>query len=190
MLGAFEKGFKDADTSVGLQKVSTSSACLLTCFQVRISALEAFAAFFRNVPKKAQKKYTPLIPELLNILPGIKEAQDSDDLSKALSALMDLAGYAPKMFQPMFNNLVRFCIAVVQDKELDDIPRQNALELMATFADCSPNMCKKDPLYAQDMVMQCLSLMTDVGMEDDDAAEWNAEDNVRIRRLNTHQVSC
>lgn len=91
---------------------------------------------------------------------------------------MDLAGYAPKMFQPMFNNLVRFCIAVVQDKELDDIPRQNALELMATFADCAPNMCKKDPLYAQDMVMQCLSLMTDVGTEDEDASEWNAEDNV------------
>jgi hypothetical protein len=28
------------------------------------------------------------------------------------------------------------------------------------------------------MITQCLSLMTDIGMDDDDAAEWNASDDV------------
>ena len=84
------------------------------------------------------------------------------------------------MFKPLFHNLVTFCITVIQDKELDDGPRQNALELMATFADNHPAMCKKDENFTKDMVTQCLSFMTDVGLDDEDAAEWNASDDVSL----------
>ena len=82
------------------------------------------------------------------------------------------------MFKPLFHNLVEFSISVIQDKELNDQARQNALELMATFADYAPTMVKKDPSYTTDMITQCLSLMTDIGIDDDDAAEWNASDDV------------
>lgn len=119
-----------------------------------------------------------LIPEILNILPPIKESQDSDNLTSALMPLIELAEVAPKMFKPLFSNLVTFSITVIQDKELDDQTRQNALELMATFADYAPQMCKKDPQYTSEMVTQCLSLMTDVGVDDDDASEWNASEDV------------
>jgi|SRR5687768_4947247 hypothetical protein len=140
--------------------------------------MDAFAAFFEITPKKAQTKYHGLIPDILNILPPIKDSQDSEDLSKALLALVGLAGVSPKMFKSMFNNLVQFSISVVQDKELDDVCRQNALELMATFADYAPSMCRKDPSYTNDMITQCLSLMTDLGEDDDDAAEWLSLDDV------------
>jgi hypothetical protein len=40
-------------------------------------------------------------------------------------------------------------------------------------------LCKKDPTYTYDMITQCLSLMTDIGVDDDNAAEWNASDDVR-----------
>jgi hypothetical protein len=140
--------------------------------------MEAFAAFFRSLSKKNQTKYYNLLPEVLNILPPIKESNDSDDLSKALVALIDLAEGSPKMFKPVFNTLVQFSISVIQDKELNDLCRQNALELMATFADYSPSMCKKDPNYTTDMITQCLSLMTDLGEDDEDAAEWLSADDV------------
>jgi hypothetical protein len=140
--------------------------------------MEAFASFFRSLSKKSQAKYYALIPEVLNILPPIKQSQESEELTKALVALIDLAEVAPKMFKPLFQNLVSFSISVVQDKELTDQARQNALELMATFADYAPAMCKKDPTYTNDMITQCLSLMTDIGADDDDAAEWNASDDV------------
>lgn len=140
--------------------------------------MEAFASFFRSITKKSQNKYYALLPEVLNILPPIKESGDSDDLTKALISLIDLAEIAPKMFKPLFSNLVAFSISVLQDKELDDQARQNALELMATFADYAPAMCRKDPSYTTDMITQCLSLMTDIGEDDDDAAEWNASDDV------------
>ena len=140
--------------------------------------MEAFAAFFRSLNKKSQIKYYALLPEVLNVLPPIKESHDSDDLSKALVALIDLAETSPKMFKHIFNNVVAFSISVVQDKELSDLCRQNALELMATFADYAPSMCRKDPNYTTDMITQCLSLMTDLGEDDDDAAEWLASDDV------------
>jgi hypothetical protein len=141
--------------------------------------MEAFASFFRSLTKKSQQKYYALIPEVLNILPPIKESQESEELMKALIALIDLAEVAPKMFKPLFHNLVAFSISVIQDKELSDLARQNALELMATFADYAPALCRKDPTYTNDMITQCLSLMTDIGADDDDAAEWNASDDVR-----------
>ncbi|KAF4453727.1 putative beta karyopherin [Fusarium austroafricanum] len=159
VLQAFQKGFKDE------------------AVMVRLAAMEAFASFFRTISKKEQAKYYALIPDVLNILPPIKDSQDSDDLSKALLALIDLAESAPKMFKPLFSNLVQFSISVVQDKELENICRQNALELMATFADYAPSVCRKDPSYTNDMITQCLSLMTDLGEDDDDASEWMASDD-------------
>ncbi|KAF2144507.1 uncharacterized protein K452DRAFT_223047 [Aplosporella prunicola CBS 121167] len=171
VLGAFTRGFKDDSISV------------------RIAAMEAFASFFRSINKKSQQKYYALIGEILNILPPIKEANDSDQLSKALVALIDLAEIAPKMFKAVFNALVNFSITVIQDKELDDQARQNALELMATFADCSPQMCRKDPNYTPDMVTQCLSLMTDVGIDDEDAEEWNASEDLDIDENDLNHVA-
>lgn len=146
--------------------------------QVRLAAMEAFASFFRSLTKKRQQKYFPLVPEVLNILPPIKEKRDGDELSKALVALIDLAEAAPKMFKPLFANLVQFSISVIQDKDLNDICRQNALELMATFADYAPSMCKKDPSFTNDMITQCLSLMTDLG-DEDDVQDWLDADDVR-----------
>jgi importin-5 len=142
--------------------------------------MEAFASFFRNLSKKHQSKYYPLIPDVLNVLPPVKESHESENLSKALLALIDLAETAPKMFKPLFRNLVVFSISVIQDKELDNMCRQNALELMATFADYAPSMCRKDVSYTNDMITQCLSLMTDLGEDDDDAAEWLTSDDVSV----------
>jgi hypothetical protein len=150
----------------------------LTSTQVRIAAVEAFASFFRSITKKTQSNYYTLIPEILNILPPIKDSGDAELLTKALISLIDLAEVAPKMFKPLFNSLVQFSISVIQDKELGETARQNALELMATFADNAPQMCKKDPNFTNDMVTQCLSLMTDVGADDDDAEEWNVSEDL------------
>ncbi|KAH7138026.1 armadillo-type protein [Dendryphion nanum] len=168
---AFKGGFTDSDTSV------------------RISAVEAFASFFRSIKKKNQMKYYSLVPDVLNILPPIKESGDGEELTKALISLIDLAEVAPKMFKPLFNNLVQFSVSVIQDKELDETPRQNALELMATFADAAPQMCRKDPNYTSDMVTQCLSLMTDVGQDDEDAEEWNATEDLDADESDSNHVA-
>ncbi|ODM23487.1 hypothetical protein SI65_01076 [Aspergillus cristatus] len=171
VLGVFGKGFKDDNPSV------------------RIAAMEAFAAFFRSISKKSQPKFFPLMPDLLNVLPPLKESQDSDELSSSFVALIELAEICPKMFKGMFNNLLKFSVSVIADKELSDQARQNALELMATFADYAPNTCKKDPEFAQEMVTQCLSLMTDIGIDDDDAEEWNTSEDLDLEESDLNHVA-
>ncbi len=93
------------------------------------------------------------------------------------------------MFKGLFNSLVKFSISVIQEKDLGDQTRQNALELMATFADYAPAMCKKDPNFTADMVTQCLSLMTDIGIEDDDAADWNAQEDLDMEESDLNHVA-
>ncbi|KAA8566653.1 hypothetical protein EYC84_009191 [Monilinia fructicola] len=155
VLTAFKGGFQDNET------------------EVRLAAMEAFASFFSSLGKKSQLKYYALIPEVLSILPPLKEAQDSEGLTTALISLMNLAEVAPKMFKPLFHNLLV----------------KNALELMATFADYAPAMVKKDPSFVTDMITQCLSLMTDIGIDDDDAAEWNASDDMDPEESDLNHVA-
>ncbi|KAL9130916.1 MAG: hypothetical protein Q9217_001019 [Psora testacea] len=171
VLAAFTKGFKDVDIAV------------------RIAAMEAFSSLFAVVNKRVQKKYYSLVPELLNILPPLKDSGDSDNLSKALVALIELAEEAPMMFKHLFHNLVQFSISVIADKDLGDQTRQNALELMGTFADYAGPLCKKDPSYTSDMVTQCLSLMTDVGQDDDDAGAWNATEDLDVEESDLNHVA-
>lgn len=142
--------------------------------------MEAFTSFIREIPKKRQKGFLRLIPDMLNVLPSLKDAADEENLSNGFTVLIDLSEVNPQIFKQHFNNLVKFSLSVVADKELSEQVRQNALELMATFCDCAPSMCKKDPTYAPEMVTQCLSLMTDVGNdEEDDQTEWRTSEEVR-----------
>ncbi len=151
--------------------------------------MEAFSQFFISVQKKAQKKYYALVPEILNILPPLKESGDSENLTKALMSLTELAEEAPMMFKHLFHSLVQFSMSVIADKELGDMTRQNALELMGTFADYASALCKKDPSYTSEMVTQCLSLMTDVGADDDDASEWNASEDLDVEESDLNHVA-
>ncbi|RYC60014.1 hypothetical protein CHU98_g6192 [Xylaria longipes] len=126
VIDAFGRGFKDNSVAV------------------QLAAMEAFASFFRNLTKKTQPKYFSLLPDVLNILPPIKDSHDSDDLSKALLALIELAETSPKMFKPLFHNLVMF---------------------------------------------SCLSLMTDLGEDDDDAAEWLSNDDLDSEESDLNHVA-
>lgn len=123
------------------------------------------------------------------MLPPLKDTNDQDNLSKAFVSLIELAEAAPKMFKPLFPNLRQFSISVIQDKEVEDQVRQNALELMATFAEFAPSMCKKDASFASDMVTQCLSLMTDIGIDDEDASEWNAQEDLDAEESDLNHVA-
>nr|POE64848.1 importin subunit beta-3 [Quercus suber] len=171
VLSVFQRGIRDDDSTV------------------RLATMGAFSSFFQSLQKKAQPKYYALIPDILNTLIPLKESGDSELLTKALMAVIELAEVASKMFKNVFGDLVQLCISMVQDKELDDQARQNALELMATFADYNANMCKKDPNYTNDMVTQCLSLMTDVGIDDDDAEDWNANEDMDYDESDSNHVA-
>ncbi|CAN6614779.1 importin subunit beta-3 [Trichomonascus vanleenenianus] len=157
---AFQAGFADADEVV------------------RIAAVTAFTSFFEQLKKPAWPTLQQLLPQLLEVMMPLRQQNKGYELSSVLESVIDLAELAPKMFKPMFKHLIDFCVDVAKDKESDIKARLSALELATTFVDEAPNMCKREPSYAESMVMLCLQMMTEVGEDDDDAAEWNNEDDV------------
>ncbi|ODQ77120.1 hypothetical protein BABINDRAFT_163848 [Babjeviella inositovora NRRL Y-12698] len=144
---------------------------------VRIAACTAFVAFFQNLPKKAWPALSPLLPNLLNSLPKFLQSGEENALASVLESLIELVELAPKMFQPLFSSIIEFCGMVSKNKELDAAARMAALELLTTFSETSPKMCQKEPSYTASMVVQCLSLMTEVCIDDDEAADWAAADD-------------
>lgn len=144
---------------------------------VRIAACTAFVAFFQNLPKKSWPTVESLLPNLLNSLPRLLQNNKDTALAAVLESLIELVELAPKMFKNMFETIIQFCSAVAKNKDLDSSARLAALELLTTFSESSPNMCKRQPEYTQAIVVITLSVMTEVCIDDDDAAEWNNADN-------------
>lgn len=171
VLGVFRKGLQDDDVNV------------------RIAAMSAFSQFFQSLTKKAQVKYYVLVPDVLNTLMPLKESRNSEELTRALVAIIELAEVASKMFKEHFSTLVNVCMEMIADKSLEDQARQNALELMATFADYNPTMCKNDKNYISNMVTQCLSLMTDVGADDEDSEDWANQEDVDLDESDLNHVA-
>lgn len=160
-----------------------------TSKEVRIVAVGAFTAFYGSVGKAARASLQQLLPDVLNILPPLHTSQDSDGLTKCLGSLIELAEVSAKIFAPFFGTVVEFGISVVKDKELSPMARQTALELLTQFAESSPKMCRREDLYAREMVTQCLSLMTDVSLDDDDAEEWNDADDLDMDESDANHVA-
>ncbi|ODV82553.1 hypothetical protein CANARDRAFT_10457 [[Candida] arabinofermentans NRRL YB-2248] len=145
---------------------------------VRIAACSAFVAFFQDLPKSEWSKLSQLLPNLLNSLPRFLENGQEAALASVLESLIELVELAPKLFKPMFPTIIQFCSEVAKNKELDSSARLAALELMTTFCETSPNMCKREPTYASTMVVVTLQLMTEVCIDDEDCAEWNNSDDL------------
>ncbi|PVH18353.1 uncharacterized protein CXQ87_001277 [Candidozyma duobushaemuli] len=155
----FEAGFEDGDDDV------------------RIAACTAFVSFFRESPRNVWSVMSPLLPSLLNSLPRFLENAHDEALANVLESLVELAEMAPRMFKDMFSKIIEFCSTVCKNRDLEVNARLGALELLTTFAEVSPAMCKSTSSYASTMVMINLSLLTEVSIDDEDAAEWNNNDN-------------
>ncbi|ORY77670.1 importin subunit beta-3 [Protomyces lactucae-debilis] len=139
--------------------------------KVRLVAVQALSIFLITTVDQSRKAMEPLIPALMNVLPPLLEDLDSDGLTLTLNALTELVEAYPKLFRNIFANLVNFGIAVIRNKELEPSARQAALEVLVSFAEGAPGMCRKDSNYANDLVVEILALMTDLG-GDDETQEW------------------
>ncbi|KAG5417633.1 PSE1 [Candida metapsilosis] len=145
--------------------------------EVRIAACSAFVAFFRELPKNVWPSLSPLLPNLLNSLPRFLQNGQDDALASVLEKLIDLVELAPKMFKDMFPTIIDFCAMVSKNNDLGSSTRMASLELLTTFAEVSPAMCKRTPTYTEQIVLITLSMLTEVCIGDDDAAEWNNNDD-------------
>jgi hypothetical protein len=127
-----------------------------------------------------------LLEPLLNVLPPLLSEKQSEELTEAMTALIEVATEHPKMFRPGFAHLVEFAISVVKEKGLENDARQAALELLVTFAEGAPAMCRKDPIYATATIEQVLALMCDHDDDPGALADWRNTDDVPLPLTLSH----
>lgn len=146
---------------------------------VRLAAVQALCTYLVNATDDDRTGMASVIPALMNVLPPLLETADSESLTSALIAVNELVEVYPKIFKSLFSSMVNFCITVVRSKDLENAARQASLEVLVVFAEAAPGMCRKDPTYTNVVVVECLSLMTDLG-DDSDVAEWLSTEDLEL----------
>ena len=145
--------------------------------EVKISAVTAFVGYFKQLPKATWSKIGVLLPSLLNSLPKFLDDNKDEALAAVFESLIELVELAPRLFKDMFDQIIQFCAIVIKNKDLENMPRTSALELLTVFSENAPNMCKSNPNYADTIVMCTLLMMTEVSFDDDEALEWKESDD-------------
>ncbi|KAL6943318.1 hypothetical protein ACO0RG_002311 [Hanseniaspora osmophila] len=144
---------------------------------VKIAAVTAFVGYFKQLPKSHWSKLGYLLPSLLNSLPNFLSSGNDFALAAVFEPLIELVELAPKLFKEMFNEIVRFCDCVIKDRDLASNARTSALELLTVFSEYAPQMCKSSTVYGETLVMDCLMMMTEVSVDDEEALEWKISDD-------------
>lgn len=158
--------------------------------EVKIAALRAFTAYFRQLSKNQWPSLHHLLPSILNLLSHFQDGSKEHELAATFESIIELAELAPKMFKPTLQTILEFCISIAKNKEIDTNARLSALELLSTLADEAPNMCRNEPNFAPKVVQLCLELMTEVGEDDDDqASEWIEENDINQSENNDEVYS-
>jgi hypothetical protein len=140
---------------------------------VRLAALTATTRYIIDTDAEDRTGFDQLIPLMLNVLPDLVASGDSQALADALGDLVDLAGESPKLFRPVFSQLVEFLTSVIKNEDLEEQATRMAMELLVTIAESAPGMVRKHPNFVNLVLPIILGLIGQ--LEDDD--DWlNADD--------------
>ncbi|KAJ2709806.1 importin subunit beta-3, partial [Coemansia spiralis] len=147
--GAFSGALQDADPSV------------------RQAALQAAVAYIVAVNEKQRGALAGMVGPMLGVLEPLLQSGDEAGLTDALSALVEAAEEAPKLFRAVLGDLVTFATAIGKNGDLESATRQAAMELLVTLAEAAPGMCRKNTQFCQAVVPVCLEMLSSI--EDDEA---------------------
>ncbi|QSL64408.1 hypothetical protein MERGE_001709 [Pneumocystis wakefieldiae] len=146
--------------------------------KVQLSSLKALSSLFTSSDSDSHELVS-LLPLMLNVFPPLLQSNDGDSFTSALTSLIELAEIYPKIFKPYFGTVVQFFVESLKNKNLGNSARQSSLEFLVTFSESAPGMCRKDENYPKSVIYECLSFMTEVGMEEGDKLdEWLETDDL------------
>ena len=77
----------------------------------------------------SRQKMSSLLDPLLNVLPPLLAEKNSEDLTEALTSLIELASEHPKMFKDSFAHLVQYSISVIKETQLEGVQAGQAVDI-------------------------------------------------------------
>ncbi|KAF8926778.1 hypothetical protein BGZ58_010915 [Dissophora ornata] len=152
----FEEGLKDENVNTRLAVTKTVVATMMD----------------RN--HDTRNAMMPLMPSMLESLSALLVAKDEAGLVEGIIAMIELADHSPRVYRHVLVSVLPLMLGIVKNRKLEDKTRQSALELLLTLAERAPNLIRKVPDFASNLVPLALEMMTEV--EDDD--EWYSSDDL------------
>ncbi|KAJ2557738.1 importin subunit beta-3 [Coemansia sp. RSA 1933] len=159
------------------QSVEAVNTAFIGAFQdsdsaVRLAALQAAVAYILANESKARAGLAPMVPHMLSVLEPLFRDGDETGLVEAVSALIEAADEAPKLFAGVLGSLITFVTEIGKNSEMENTTRQTALELLVTLAEAAPGMCRKNTQFCAAVVPVCMEMMSSI--EDDE--DWHTTD--------------
>ncbi|ORZ27705.1 importin subunit beta-3, partial [Lobosporangium transversale] len=143
--------------------------------QVRLAATKSAASFMLDTDHNTRNALMPLMPFVLDTLNSLMTVKDEAGLVEGLGVVIELAENSPRLFRHVLMTMVPFMLLIIKNKSFGDQPRQSALELLLTIAECAPNLIRKSaPDFTVTLVPVILEMMKEL---DDDDQEWYATDD-------------
>ncbi|KAJ2866574.1 importin subunit beta-3 [Coemansia aciculifera] len=155
------------------QSVDTINTAFIGAFQdsdatVRLAALQAAVAYILDADDKQRSAVSAMVPRMLSVLEPLLRDNDEPGLVDALSALIEAAEDAPKLFRSVLDSLITFATEIGKNEGLENTTRQTALEVLVTLAESAPGMCRKNAQFSQAIVPVCMQMLSSI----DDDEEW------------------
>ncbi|KAG2213565.1 hypothetical protein INT46_002271 [Mucor plumbeus] len=141
---------------------------------VRLEAMKAAAAYIIQADEATQKSLGALMPHMLDPLSPVIASRDDQTLVDGLVVLIELGDACPKLYRPVFANVLTVMVSIAKDKSFDDRTRQTALELLLTLSEAAPPMARKTPNFASEIIPVAMEMITDI--EDDES--WYTTDDL------------
>ncbi|KAF0272223.1 hypothetical protein FOG51_02783 [Hanseniaspora uvarum] len=148
---------------------------------VKVSAVTAFVNYFKEMDKSQWANLSVLLPDLLNSLPVFLDSGNDQALAAVIDPLIELVDIAPKLFQKMFDDIIRFCDYVIKDTNISSEARISALELISVFSERAPKMCSESEYYGTTAIFDCLLMISDIPDDEESIEDWlEADDETPI----------
>ncbi|KAG0283826.1 hypothetical protein BGZ96_011804 [Linnemannia gamsii] len=170
---------QSAEDAIALFNSGLADANLLA----RLSAIKATVSFIQDTDHNTRNAMDKTMMPMMESLAAFKKAKYEVALVEAVSALIELAERAPRLFHHITSS-IPMLIEMAEEKTLEDQTRQVMLELMITLAECSPSWFKRVPEFVKRIVPVSLEMMTEL----EDEAEWYMADDQEDEDADTNSV--
>ncbi|KAJ9075572.1 importin subunit beta-3, variant 2 [Entomophthora muscae] len=134
---------------------------------VLLASLSAFIALVINSENSRQDMLSQYLPQMLKVLETFYIAKDEASVSSAIEAFIDLADSKGDVLVKYIQDLLKFCVGIMSDGDLEDATRHLGLELILTLVDAASAKCKKYPELVEHLVPLVLQWMA--SFEDEEA---------------------
>ncbi|KAF9143232.1 hypothetical protein BGX30_001008 [Mortierella sp. GBA39] len=186
-----EAGYRIMNSSPSLLSDQSAEAAITlfnaglndTNLLVRLSAVKATVSFIQDTNHETRNAMDKTMMPMMESLAAFKKAKYEVALVEAVSALIELAERAPRLFRHIIST-IPMLIEMAEEKTLEDQTRQVMLELMITLAECSPSWFKRVPDFVARIVPVSLEMMTEL----EDEADWYMADDQDEEDADTNSV--